>query len=92
MSSTNADHDLVTNVSYSITSCSYTQIPTIAATSVATNIATMATGRASVPSIAMLVSVAKIPPAGVNPPYMSAWKIAAREPIETNGLAPSTTL
>jgi hypothetical protein len=40
----------------------------------------------------MLVSVAKIPPAGVNPPYMSAWKAAARDPIETNELVSSTTL
>ena len=68
------------------------QIPTVAATSVATTIATMVIERASVPSIAMLVSVAKIPPAGVNAPYMNAWKAAAREPMETNELAPSTTL
>jgi hypothetical protein len=68
------------------------QIQTVPATSVAIDIATVATGRASVPSIAMLVSVAKIPPAGVNPPYMNAWKAAAREPIETNKLAQFTNL
>jgi hypothetical protein len=67
------------------------QIPTIAATSVAINIANIAIERASVPSIAMLVSVAKIPPAGVKPPYMSAWKAAAREPIGTNVSAPSAS-
>lgn len=67
------------------------QIQNVPAISVAINIATMATGRDSVPSIAMLVSVAKIPLAGVKPPYMNAWKAAAREPIETNKLVPSTT-
>jgi hypothetical protein len=68
------------------------QLQTADATSVAVNIATMATERASVPSIAMLVNVANIPAAGVNPPYISAWKAAAREPIETSELAASTTL
>jgi hypothetical protein len=35
----------------------------------------------NVPNIAILVNVAKIPLAGVNPPYMKDWKVAAREPI-----------
>jgi hypothetical protein len=68
------------------------QVQTIAATSVAVTIATMAIVRASVPIAAKLVSVAKIPLAGVNPPYMNAWKAAAREPIETSELAASITL
>jgi len=33
------------------------------------------------PSIAMLVNVAKIPPAGVKPPYINDWKAAARDPV-----------
>lgn len=39
------------------------------------------TGNIKVPSIAMLVRVANIPPAGVKAPYMYDWKAAARDPI-----------
>lgn len=34
------------------------------------------------PNIAILVNVAKIPPAGVNPPYIKDWNAAASEPIK----------
>jgi hypothetical protein len=34
------------------------------------------------PSIAMLVRVAKMPPAGVNPPYAQLWNHAAMDPTE----------
>jgi hypothetical protein len=33
------------------------------------------------PSIPTLVRVAKIPAAGVKPPYIQDWKAAARDPI-----------
>lgn len=36
----------------------------------------------TVPSIAMLVNVAKIPPAGGKPPYMKDWNAATSEPVE----------
>lgn len=42
--------------------------------------ATAVTAGARRPSIARLVSDAKIPPAGVNPPYIADWKAAAIEP------------
>ena len=50
---------------------------------VAITAAKAAIGHASVPSIAMLVRVAKMPPAGVKAPYMTDWNHAAREPIDT---------
>lgn len=34
----------------------------------------------SVPNIAILVSVANIPPAGVKPPYINDWNPAANDP------------
>lgn len=43
---------------------------TASATAVATTNETMKTGNVRVPVIAMLVKVAKSPPAGVNAPYM----------------------
>lgn len=43
---------------------------TIIDTPVAITDANITNGIMNVPSIAMLVNVAKIPPAGVNPPYM----------------------
>ena len=43
----------------------------------------MDAGHIKVPSIAMLVRVANIPPAGVNPPYMNDWKAAAIVPKVT---------
>ena len=39
-------------------------------------------GNMSVPNMAMLVNVAKIPPAGVNPPYMKDWNPAANDPVQ----------
>ncbi|KKA18804.1 hypothetical protein T310_7244 [Rasamsonia emersonii CBS 393.64] len=53
----------------------------MAATTVANTAANTAAGHISVPSIAILVNVAKMPPAGVKPPYMRDWKAAAREPV-----------
>ena len=35
-----------------------------------------------VPNMAMLVNVAKIPPAGVNPPYIKDWNAAASDPVQ----------
>ena len=47
---------------------------------VATPAPKAATGGARNPTIPKLVRVAKMPPAGVKPPYAQAWKAAAREP------------
>lgn len=55
-------------------------IHTILATTVAIDEATRRASGIIVPSIAMLVRVANIPPAGVNPPYMYDWKAAAKVP------------
>lgn len=65
----------------SILSPPYPITPTMAATTVANTAANTAAGHISVPSIAILVNVAKMPPAGVKPPYMRDWKAAAREPV-----------
>lgn len=54
---------------------------TITATAVASVAANITAEGMSVPIIAILVNVAKIPLAGVNPPYIKDWKAAAREPI-----------
>ena len=40
----------------------------------------IAAGHIRFPSIAMLVNVANIPPAGVKAPYINDWNMAAREP------------
>lgn len=55
---------------------------TITATAVARIDASITAEGMRVPIIAILVNVAKIPLAGVNPPYMKDWKAAAREPIQ----------
>ena len=57
----------------SSTNIDYCPVPfnhTIAATKEATTTATTRSGGTNTPSIAMLVRVAKMPPAGVKPPYM----------------------
>jgi hypothetical protein len=54
---------------------------TMKATPVASVHASITAQGMNVPNIAILVNVAKIPLAGVNPPYMKDWKAAAREPI-----------
>lgn len=51
----------------------------IPATTVATKAANNATGGMRSPNIPRLVRVAKIPAAGVKPPYIQAWKAAAAE-------------
>lgn len=38
-------------------------------------------GNINTPNIAMLVKVAKIPPAGVKPPYIYDWNAAASDPV-----------
>lgn len=47
---------------------------------VAATVAMPVANGCSVPNIAMLVNVAKMPPAGVMPPYMNDWKAAAIVP------------
>lgn len=56
------------------------QTHTSIATPVAITTARIAAGGIIVPSIAMLVKVAKMPPAGVKAPYMYDWKAAAIVP------------
>lgn len=56
------------------------QAQTVAAIPVARSAATTIAGHMSVPSIAILVKVANMPPTGVNAPYMKDWKAAARDP------------
>lgn len=53
------------------------------ATTVERSDAAINAGGIKVPSIAMLVRVANMPPAGVNPPYMNDWKAAANVPKVT---------
>lgn len=50
------------------------------ATTVERSDATTAAIGCNVPSIAMLVNEANIPPAGVKPPYIHDWKAAASVP------------
>lgn len=50
------------------------------ATDVATTKETMKIGNVRAPVIAMLVKVAKSPPAGVNAPYMNDWYAATKDP------------
>jgi hypothetical protein len=38
------------------------------------------------PTMAKLVKVANIPPAGVNPPYIKDWKAAARDPVKIRSI------
>jgi hypothetical protein len=62
--------------------CPTPTFQTIIDTPVAITDANITNGIMNVPSIAMLVNVAKIPPAGVNPPYMKDWNAAAIEPVD----------
>lgn len=50
------------------------------ATKVATSDEPIPTAGINVPTMAMHVKVAKIPPAGVKPPYIQDWKAAAAVP------------
>jgi hypothetical protein len=50
----------------------------------------IAAGHIRVPSIAMLVNVANIPPAGVKAPYINDWNMAAREPTPKKILSDMT--
>ena len=62
----------------------YRPIPTqntTPATAVANATAMNSAQGINIPNIPMLVSVAKTPPAGVKPPYMTDCKIAASEPV-----------
>lgn len=71
------------------------------ATSVATTALNPATGGTRRPSMPRLVRVAKIPAAGVKPPYIHPWNAAASEPrsvisirfyeSKTHGDVPATT-
>lgn len=56
------------------------QAQTIAVTTVATAAAIAAKGGIASPNIVTEVRVANKPPAGVKPPYIHAWKAAAKEP------------
>lgn len=56
------------------------QAQTIAVTTVATAAAMAAKGGIATPNIVTEVRVANKPPAGVKPPYIHAWKAAAKEP------------
>lgn len=58
-------------------------IHTMPATTVERSDAAINAGGIKVLSIAMLIRVANMPPAGVNPPYMNDWKAAANVPKVT---------
>jgi hypothetical protein len=60
------------------------QAHTITVTIVATTTPAIAAAGAANPNIPNEVSVAKMPPAGVNAPYIQDWKPAAREPSKTD--------